>query len=102
MVGLRHTRVLPHSRSVFSRKRHEAMVGPRSCAARFAEPSFHRFMPPNFMHPPLIKPFFWFSCQAGSHRIFTDILPFLRIAFSAAQTMMESGALKSSSLVAGF
>ena len=69
---------------------------------RSARPSFHRLMPPNFMHAPLIKPFFWFSCQAGSHRIFTDILPFLRIAFSATQTMMETGALKSSSLVAGF
>jgi hypothetical protein len=51
-------------------------------------------LPMNFMHTALIRPVLWFWRQAGAHRIFPYILPFLAITLRTPQTMMKSATLK--------
>jgi hypothetical protein len=49
----------------------------------------------NFMHAAKVRPVFRSFHQFVPDGIFTDVLPFLRVTFAIAQTMMKTARLKS-------
>ena len=50
----------------------------------------------NFMHTSEVRPILSLLYQTLSHRILTNVLPLLRVAFAIAQPVMETTVLKSS------
>ena len=52
--------------------------------------------PTDFMHAAKVRPVFRSFHQFVPDRIFSDVLPFLRVAFAIAQAMMKAACLKSS------
>ena len=54
------------------------------------------------VYAPVIRPFFWLRHQTCPHRILTDVLPLLCVAFPVPQPMMKPAGLKGSGSGMGF